>query len=103
EHGTPRNQAQPTFWRSQEAITNQRFCRGCGWSSFRAGTLSSGSVTQVPDRPSLGIPYVNPYFKDNRRYAETFSDVWLILSAKYGFLKPSFVIPGAYEVTFKRP
>ena len=57
----------------------------------------------MPDRPSLGIPYVNPYFKDNRRYAETFSDVWLILSAKYGFLKPSFVIPGAYEVTFKRP
>ena len=47
--------------------------------------------------------YVSPYFKDNRRYAEKFSDVWLILSAKYGFIEPSFVIPAAYEVTFKRP
>jgi len=46
--------------------------------------------------------YVSPYFRDNRRYAEAFGDRWLILSAKYGFIEPEFVIPGPYEVTFKR-
>lgn len=46
--------------------------------------------------------YVSPYFRDNRRYAELFGDRWLILSSKYGFTDPDFVIPGPYEVTFKR-
>jgi hypothetical protein len=46
--------------------------------------------------------YSSPYFRDNRRYAEKFGDRWLILSAKYGFIDPNFVIPGAYEVTFKK-
>jgi hypothetical protein len=26
---------------------------------------------------------------------------WMILSAKYGFIAPDFIIPGAYDVTFK--
>lgn len=41
-------------------------------------------------------------FKVNRRYAERFADRWVILSAKYGFIPPDFVIPGPYNVTFKR-
>ncbi len=38
----------------------------------------------------------------NRRYAECFGDIWVILSAKYGFIAPDFVIPEPYNVTFKK-
>jgi hypothetical protein len=41
-------------------------------------------------------------FRLNRAYAERFGDAWVILSAKYGFIPPDFVLPGPYEVTFKR-
>lgn len=45
--------------------------------------------------------YTSGLFKVNRTFAEHYSDRWVILSAKYGFIPPSFVIPGPYEVTFK--
>jgi hypothetical protein len=45
--------------------------------------------------------YVGPYFKLNRRYAEHLGYDWLVLSAKYGFIRPDFVIPDNYNVTFK--
>ncbi len=36
-------------------------------------------------------------------YAEKFhKNSWVILSAKYGFLKPDDIVPGPYNVTFKR-
>jgi hypothetical protein len=38
----------------------------------------------------------------NREYAEHFSDNWVILSAKYGFLNPQDIVEGPYNVTFKR-
>ncbi|MEX2426055.1 MAG: DUF6884 domain-containing protein [Thermomicrobiaceae bacterium] len=41
-------------------------------------------------------------FKLNRAYAERFADRWVILSAKYGFIRPNFIIPEPYEVTFKK-
>jgi hypothetical protein len=41
-------------------------------------------------------------FRVNRAYAETLGDAWVILSAKYGYLWPTDLIPGPYEVTFKR-
>jgi hypothetical protein len=46
--------------------------------------------------------YTSGFFAGNRRYAETFGDRWVILSAKYGFIAPDFTIPGSYNVTFKR-
>lgn len=46
--------------------------------------------------------YVGPPFRVNRRYAERFGDAWVILSAKYGFIFPDFVIPASYSVSFKR-
>ena len=46
--------------------------------------------------------YQGAPFKVNRQYAEQCSDRWIILSAKYGFISPDFVISGPYEVTFKR-
>jgi hypothetical protein len=38
----------------------------------------------------------------NRAHAKEFGDAWVILSAKYGFLSPADLIPGDYNVTFKR-
>lgn len=46
--------------------------------------------------------YTGGPFKMNRRYAEHFGDEWVILSAKYGFLRPTDIIPGPYNVSFKR-
>ena len=31
-----------------------------------------------------------------------FGDRWLVLSAKYGFIEPDSVIPGPYDVSFKK-
>jgi len=47
--------------------------------------------------------YIGSPFKVNRAFAEKFSDRWLILSAKYGFIDPDFTIPENYNVTFKDP
>ena len=46
--------------------------------------------------------YTGAPFKVNREFAEKFADKWMILSAKYGFIDPDFVIPADYNVTFKR-
>lgn len=46
--------------------------------------------------------YTGPPFKLNRQFAEKFGDSWVILSAKYGFVEPSFLIDAPYNVTFKR-
>ncbi len=46
--------------------------------------------------------YTGSPFKVNRKYAEFIGSGWVILSAKYGFITPDFVLPGPYEVTFKR-
>jgi len=58
-------------------------------------------------RPDAGptparLAYIGVPFKVNREYAERFGDQWVVLSAKYGFITPSFVVPGPYNVTFKR-
>ncbi len=45
--------------------------------------------------------YTGAPFRVNRQFAEKFGDQWTILSAKYGFVSPDFVIPGPYAVTFK--
>jgi len=46
--------------------------------------------------------YTGAPFTVNRRYAEEADGDWVILSAKYGFLRPADLIPGPYETTFKR-
>ncbi len=46
--------------------------------------------------------YTGGPFKLHREYAERFAGRWVVLSAKYGFIPPDFVIPGPYNVTFKR-
>lgn len=47
--------------------------------------------------------YTGGPFRMNRRFAEKFAGRWMILSARYGFVAPDFVIPGDYNTTFKRP
>ena len=39
----------------------------------------------------------------NRQYGEASGGDWVILSAKYGFLLPTDLIPGPCEVTFEAP
>jgi hypothetical protein len=41
-------------------------------------------------------------FRVNAAYAERFAGRWVILSAKYGFIEPTFAIPGQYDVSFNR-
>lgn len=47
--------------------------------------------------------YTGAPFTVNREFAEASGGDWVILSAKYGFLRPADVVPGPYEVTFKSP
>jgi len=46
--------------------------------------------------------YTGTLFRLNRAYAEKYGDRWLVLSAKYGFIEPDSVIPGPYDVSFKK-
>ncbi|MHC1564198.1 MAG: DUF6884 domain-containing protein [Candidatus Hecatellaceae archaeon] len=70
--------------------------------------VSCGSRKIWNKNPEIGPTrasdaYVGAPFKLNRKYAEKFGDHWVILSAKYGFIEPSFIIPANYNVTFKKP
>ena len=51
--------------------------------------------------------YQGPLFKACRAYAEKLAKTkgchWIILSAKYGFIDPNFIIPENYNVTFNDP
>ncbi|HJX23133.1 MAG TPA: hypothetical protein VJ574_01815 [Candidatus Bathyarchaeia archaeon] len=47
--------------------------------------------------------YVGASFRVNKSFAEKVADRWIILSAKYGFIDPNFVISGNYNVSFKDP
>jgi len=44
--------------------------------------------------------YTSEYFKTNKSYAERFAQKWVILSGKYGFIEPDFLIPENYNVTY---
>jgi hypothetical protein len=47
--------------------------------------------------------YIGALFRVNRTFAERFADKWIILSARYGFIDPDFIIPEDYDVTFTKP
>lgn len=47
--------------------------------------------------------YTSAYATVKREYAQSQGCDWMILSAKYGFIRPEFVIPGPYDVTFDDP
>lgn len=44
--------------------------------------------------------YTSSLFRLSRRYAERSGDRWVIVSAKYGLLNPTDLVPGPYNVSF---
>lgn len=78
------------------------------------GSSMNGVLVIVPcgqkkiwDRYSSSGPiaardaYTGSPFGVNRAFAERFGEKWIILSAKYGFIEPDFMIPAPYNITFK--
>lgn len=47
--------------------------------------------------------YTGSYATVKREYAQSRGCDWMILSAKHGFIRPDFIIPGPYNVTFDDP
>ena len=47
--------------------------------------------------------YTGSMFRLNRQYAARFGDAWIMLSPKYGFIVPDFVIPETYDISFRLP
>lgn len=66
------------------------------------------SKKKIWDRKPMvkGVPakdaYVSSYFKLCRTLAEITSLPWVIFSAKYGLIRPDFVIPANYDVSFDK-
>lgn len=63
--------------------------------------------SKIWDKKAVGAvaardAYTGAPFKVNREYAERFPERWVILSAKYGFIPPDFMLSGPYNVTFKK-
>ena len=46
--------------------------------------------------------YRSAFHKYTKEYAQLYCDRYIILSAKYGLIEPTFLIPSAYDVTFSR-
>lgn len=44
--------------------------------------------------------YTSPIFSTSRKYAERFAERWVVLSAKYGFIDPDFIISENYNLSF---
>lgn len=49
-----------------------------------------------------GDAYIGTLHKLCRNYAEKFTDQWVILSAKHGFLFADDIVDGQYDVTFNQ-
>lgn len=47
--------------------------------------------------------YTGAMCRLNRQYAEQFGDAWIMLSPRYGFIAPEFVIPATYDISFRLP
>jgi hypothetical protein len=45
--------------------------------------------------------YVGAFHKACQAYAEAFSERWVVLSAKHGFLLPDDIVPGNYDLGFQ--
>jgi hypothetical protein len=70
--------------------------------------VSCGAKKIWDKKPGVGPTkakdaYIGHFAKKCREYAEKFYPTsWCILSAKYGFLFPDEIVPGPYNVTFKK-
>ena len=84
------------YYCGEDSVLSVLVVVSCGMRKIWDANPSAGPT---PARDA----YVGAPFKVNREYAEKFADRWVILSAKYGFIDPDFIIPENYNVTFKRP
>ncbi|MFF2529745.1 DUF6884 domain-containing protein [Brevibacillus sp. NPDC058079] len=69
--------------------------------------IPCGSKKIWHNHPDIGAVearnvYTGGFHKACQRYAETFFENWVILSAKHGFLFPSDLVSHQYDVTFKK-
>jgi len=65
--------------------------------------ISCGAAKIWKKNPAAGPTpaseaYISSVFKVSKQYAEKFGEKWLIISAKYGFIEPDFLIPENYDV-----
>jgi endonuclease III len=70
--------------------------------------ISCSSMKTWDKHPSVGPTaardaYKSPVFAISKEYAEKFGETWLVLSAKYGFVEPDFLIPENYNVRMGDP
>ncbi|MEK3701280.1 MULTISPECIES: DUF6884 domain-containing protein [unclassified Paenibacillus] len=70
--------------------------------------IPCGAAKIWDKQPSIGPVeaqnvYTGVFAVACQRYAKTFFDHWVILSAKYGFLFPEDMIPEDYNVSFIKP
>ncbi|MEK5023165.1 DUF7662 domain-containing protein [Paenibacillus sp. FSL M7-1046] len=70
--------------------------------------IPCGAAKIWDKQPSIGPVeaqnvYTGVFAVACQRYAKTFFDHWVILSAKYGFLYPEDIIPEDYNVSFIKP
>lgn len=78
-------------------------------SATRPLVIVACGKAKIWDKNKLAGPtcaedaYVGAHFLVNRDYARRFGARWVILSAKYGYIDPHFMIPEPYDVTFKDP
>jgi hypothetical protein len=76
--------------------------------SKRLCIIPCGSA-KIWDKEPLAGPtqaqfvYTGVFASSCQRYAKTFFKDWVILSAKYGFLLPTDVVEGSYNISFKKP
>lgn len=54
--------------------------------------LVSCGKRKLPDAAPAKDLYISPRFQEARKFAETFSDRWFVISAKHGLLSPDSVI-----------
>ncbi|MFN8663836.1 MAG: hypothetical protein U0075_18220 [Thermomicrobiales bacterium] len=60
--------------------------------------------TQPDHGPAPAIAaYTGAMCRLNRQYAAQFGDAWIMLSPKYGFIAPQFVVPATYDISFRLP
>ncbi|MHA1213963.1 MAG: DUF6884 domain-containing protein [Candidatus Hodarchaeales archaeon] len=59
--------------------------------------ISCGRLQNTSFPTKAKDAYTSDYFKLNRRYAEMFSDRWMILSTKYGIVDPEYVYDLPYD------
>jgi hypothetical protein len=50
-----------------------------------------------------GEAYTGTFAGAAAKYARASGAPWIILSAKYGFLRPTDLVPGPYDTTFLKP